>query len=78
MFTKDQLKPVVILLYTIVAATVWRYCAFPHFAEKPTLAEFWQGTTPIFAALVLFGFVPICPFQEFCEIGLYKESPFSV
>ena len=59
MFTKDQLKPVIILLYTVLAATVWKYFAVPHFSAEPTLADFWLGTTPIFAALVLFGLIPM-------------------
>jgi membrane protease YdiL (CAAX protease family) len=59
MFIKGQIKPVVILLYTVLAATVWKYFAFPHFASAPTLADFWTGTTPLFAALILFGLVPM-------------------
>ena len=59
MFTKDQIKPVVILLYTVLATTTWKYFAFPHFVTKPTLADFWVGSTPLFAALVLFGLVPM-------------------
>ena len=59
MFTKDQIKPVVILLYTILAGTVWKYYAFPHFKEEPTLADFWTGATPLFAALILFGLIPM-------------------
>ena len=54
MFTKDQLKPIVILLYTVLAATAWKYYAFP---SEP--ANFWQGATPLFAALVLFGLIPM-------------------
>jgi len=59
MFIKDQIKPVVILLYTILAATAWKYCAFPHFAEKPTLDDFWLGATPLVTALILFGLIPM-------------------
>ena len=59
MFTKASLKPVIILLYTVLAATVWKCFAFPHFAEKPTLADFWLGAIPLFAALILFGLVPM-------------------
>ena len=56
---KDQIKPIVILLYTVLAATVWKYFAFPHFESEPTPADFWKGTTPLFAALILFGLVPM-------------------
>ena len=59
MLHKNQFKPVVILLYTVLAATAWKYFAFPHFATKPMLANFWLGTVPLFAALVLFGLVPM-------------------
>jgi len=59
MFTKDQIKPVVILLYTILAVTIWKYFAFPSFAVQPTHADFWMGATPLFAALILFGLVPM-------------------
>jgi membrane protease YdiL (CAAX protease family) len=52
-------KPVVILLYTVLATTAWKHFAFPHFADAPTLADFWTGATPLFAALVLFGLVPM-------------------
>jgi len=54
MFTKDQVKPIVILLYTILAASVWKYFAFP---TEPV--DFWHGATPLFAALVLFGLIPM-------------------
>ena len=59
MFTKDQIKPAVILLYTVLAATVWKYFTFPRFEEEPTLADFWIGATPLFAALILFGLIPM-------------------
>jgi len=59
MFSKDQFKPPVVLLYTILAVTVWRYFAFPDFGAEPTLADFWKGATPLFAALVLFGLIPM-------------------
>ena len=59
MFSKDQIKPIVILLYTIVAATVWKYYAFPCFESEPTLSDFWLGAMPLFAALVLFGLIPM-------------------
>ena len=59
MFAKDQIKPVIVLLYTILAATVWKYFAFPRFETEPTLADFWIGTTPLFAALILFGLIPM-------------------
>jgi membrane protease YdiL (CAAX protease family) len=54
-----HIKPIVILLYTILAATVWKYFAFPRFEAEPTLADFWLGATPLFAALVLFGLIPM-------------------
>ena len=57
--SKDQIKPVVILLYTILAVSVWKYFAFPHFVSKPTLADFWLGATPLLAALILFGLIPM-------------------
>jgi len=59
MFTKDQTKPIVILLYAILAASVWKCFCFPHFEAPPTLADFWIGTTPLFAALILFGLIPM-------------------
>ena len=59
MFNKGQLKPVVILLYTVLAATVWKHFAFPRFEPEPTLADFWVGATPLVAALVLFGLIPM-------------------
>ena len=59
MFCKNQNKPFVIILYTVLAATVWKYFAFPHFETKPTLADFWVGATPLFAALMLFGLIPM-------------------
>jgi membrane protease YdiL (CAAX protease family) len=59
MFNKNKIKPVIILLYTLLAATVWKFFAFPHFASKPTLAEFWTGATPLIAALFLFGLIPM-------------------
>jgi membrane protease YdiL (CAAX protease family) len=59
MFTKDQIKPVVILLYTVLAASVWKCFAFPHFEDVPTLTDFWRGATPLVAALFLFGLIPI-------------------
>jgi len=59
MFTKDQVKPVVILLYTVLVATVWKYFAFPDLGEEPTLSDFWMGATPLFVALVLFGLIPM-------------------
>ena len=59
MFNRDQLKPVVILLYTVLAATVWKYFAFPHFEREPTFADFWIGATPLVAALILFGLIPM-------------------
>lgn len=60
MLAKDQLKPVVILLYTVLATTVWKYFAFPRFTEQPALDGFWLGATPLFAALILFGLIPMC------------------
>ena len=59
MFNKDQLKPVIILLYAVLATSVWKYFAFPRFESEPTLADFWTGATPLFAALVLFGLIPM-------------------
>ena len=59
MFTKSQVKPVVILLYVILAATVWKEFAFPDLGEEPMLSDFWLGATPLFAALVLFGLIPM-------------------
>jgi len=59
MFNKDQFKPVVVLLYTVLAVTVWKYCTFPYFGVEPTLADFWKGATPLFAALILFGLIPM-------------------
>jgi membrane protease YdiL (CAAX protease family) len=59
LYNKDQVKPIVILLYTVLAASVWKYFAFPHFASEPTLDDFWIGTTPLVAALVLFGLIPM-------------------
>ena len=59
MFTKDQVKPVVILLYVILAASVWKKFAFPDLGEEPALSDFWIGATPLFAALVLFGLIPM-------------------
>ena len=59
MLTKDQRKPVIVLLYTVFAATVWKCFAFPPFTTEPTLADFWLGATPLFAALVLFGLIPM-------------------
>jgi len=54
MHAKDQLKPIVILLYTVVAASVWKCFAFPVEPDN-----FWYGATPLFAALVLFGLIPM-------------------
>jgi membrane protease YdiL (CAAX protease family) len=59
MFNKWQIKPIVILLYTVLAVTVWKYFAFPPFETEPTLAGFWKGGTPLFAALLLFGLIPM-------------------
>ena len=59
MFAKNQFKPFIVLLYTILAAMVWKGLAFPVFASEPTLSDFWIGATPLFAALVLFGLVPM-------------------
>ena len=59
MFTNDQVKPVVIVLYTVLAATVWKYFAFPNLGTEPALSDFWIGATPLFAALVLFGLIPM-------------------
>ena len=59
MLTKDKFKPIVILLYTLLAATVWKYFAFPELGTEPTLADFWKGATPLLAALVLFGLIPM-------------------
>ena len=59
MFDKKQVKPAAILLYTVLAATVWKYFAFPHFEAEPALADFWKGATPLLAALVLFGLIPM-------------------
>ena len=59
MFAQYQIKPVVILLYTVLAVTVWKYYAFPHFEAEPTLADFWRGATPLFVALILFGLIPM-------------------
>ncbi|MDR0327577.1 MAG: CPBP family intramembrane metalloprotease [Planctomycetaceae bacterium] len=56
---KDQIKPIVILLYAVLATTIWKYYAFPRFETEPTLADFWRGATPCFAALVLFGLIPM-------------------
>ena len=57
--TQDQVKPFIILLYTVAATTVWKCFAFPTFASEPVLSEFWIGAMPLFAALVLFGLVPM-------------------
>ena len=54
MFTKVQIKPVVILLYTVLAVAVWKCFAFP---SNPV--NFWYGATPLFAAFVLFGLIPM-------------------
>jgi membrane protease YdiL (CAAX protease family) len=59
MLTKDRIKPFVVLLYTVLAATVWKCFAFPKFASEPTLSEFWLGATPLLVALVLFGLIPM-------------------
>jgi len=59
MLAKDRIKPFVVLLYTVLAAMVWKCFAFPKFASEPTLSDFWLGATPLFAALVLFGLVPM-------------------
>ena len=59
MLTKDHVKPIVILLYTVVAATVWKYFAFPDLGMEPVLSDFWLGAVPLFAAFVLFGLVPM-------------------
>ena len=59
MHTQGHAKPVVILLYTVVAATAWRYFAFPDLGMEPTLSDFWLGATPFFAAFVLFGLIPM-------------------
>ena len=59
MFDKDQVKPVLILIYTILAASVWKCCSFPRFASEPELADFWAGAAPLFVALVLFGLIPM-------------------
>lgn len=59
MFNQNQFKPVVVLVYTMLAASAWKYFAFPHFASTPTLDDFWVGATPLLAALVLFGLIPM-------------------
>jgi membrane protease YdiL (CAAX protease family) len=59
MFNKDQIKPIVILLYTVAAASVWKCFAFPQFESAPTLDDFWMGAMPLFSALVLFGLIPM-------------------
>ena len=59
MLTKDRIKPFVVLLYTVLAAMVWKCFAFPKFASEPTLSEFWLGATPLLVALVLFGLIPM-------------------
>ena len=59
MLNEYPTKPVVILLYTVLAASVWKCFAFPRFASEPELADFWIGATPLFAALVLFGLIPM-------------------
>ena len=59
MFTKDQIKPVIILFYVVLAASLWKCFAFPHFDSEPTQNNFWLGATPLFAALTLFGLIPM-------------------
>ena len=59
MFAKDHIKPIVILLYTVLATTVWKYFAFPDFGDAPAPSEFWRGAIPLFAAFVLFGLIPM-------------------
>jgi len=56
---KNRIKPFVVLLYTVLAAMVWKCFAFPNFTSEPTISDFWLGATPLFAALVLFGLVPM-------------------
>lgn len=53
---KDQFKPVLVLLYVVSAASIWKYTSLP---EPDTSLRFWFGSYKLFAALVLFGLIPM-------------------
>jgi membrane protease YdiL (CAAX protease family) len=62
MFTKDQIKPAVILLYTVIAVSVWYYfCSQSDFRllrNRHVHPDVWFGSLPLFSAAVLFGLIP--------------------
>ena len=55
---KNQIKPVIILLYVVVAASLWKYLSIPMNAEDFTV-NFWLGTQKIVGAFVFFGLIPM-------------------
>ncbi len=55
-FPKDQRKPVVILLYVAVAASIWKYFSFTNLDVE---TDFWLGEHKTVAAFVLFGLIPM-------------------
>jgi membrane protease YdiL (CAAX protease family) len=76
MFTKYLYKPVIILLYTVLAASFWKYFAIPinDFGEGWT-RSFCIGTYPLIGALILFGLIPMgivkwCFHENLADYGL--------
>lgn len=64
LFSKDQIKPVVVLAYTIAATSLWKYTALPvelplEYGTSTWILNFWLGTYKLFAALILFGLIPM-------------------
>ncbi|MDR2438970.1 MAG: CPBP family intramembrane metalloprotease [Planctomycetaceae bacterium] len=61
-FPQSQFKPVLILFYVVVAASIWKYFSIPvvtdSFDNSGTIL-FWLGTYPLVGSFLLFGVIPM-------------------
>ncbi|MDR3198340.1 MAG: CPBP family intramembrane metalloprotease [Planctomycetaceae bacterium] len=61
-FPQSQFKPVFILFYVLVAASVWKYFSIPVITDSfdnDKAAFFWLGTYPLIGSFLLFGLIPM-------------------
>lgn len=72
----DQIKPVITILYVVIAASLWKYTSLPLAGfEQNWPVLFWMGSYKLLAAFLLFGLIPMgivrWVFKEsLCDYGL--------
>jgi len=79
-YSKDQFKPVVVLFYTMLAATVWKCTSVPlPDAETNFGLAFVLGNYKVVSAFILFAVIPMCIVkfvfhEKLADYGLRKGT----